>query len=362
MGEIIYQSILNLFKGINPYSVEYELKWGSVIFYQPLIYGPFAIIGFIPAMLLSNWVGSIWPGMIIINLIYEYLFCELLYRGISKDIYLQENAKIPMPIDQQPNRFIHFIGAFFWMIPFGPGCISTILPFPTLLVGLAFYYRNNVKRSSLFISLACITYQLCLLFLPYFIIYYIKNTTMNAFKFTDIINNKKVLNIIKNLLMGALPAIIIFLIFLFWTNPFHLIDSMFLYPNRFPYNKVDGSGVPMDNVYFSIPRLVYELSNGELQIGNQCRLIMFIILAIYMLYYLLSKKNNHIKTFYKYSILATLLFILTTNNGGIHYSYFLLLPIFILIQYNHPDFWKTHSNYYLKNIQTKNTEISTNVN
>ncbi|MHA1339185.1 MAG: hypothetical protein ACTSRZ_03880 [Promethearchaeota archaeon] len=355
VGQLVYQSILNMLHGINPYSVEYELEWGITTFNQPLIYGPFALIAYLPAMLIPNWIGSIWIGMFIQSTIFEYLFCELLYSKISKDPAFQTNAKLRNAEDPYPNKIIHFGGGFFWILTSGILYISSFLPFPVFLVALAFYYRNNTVKSTLCISLACITYQLSFLFLPYFFVYYIKKNLPKNYKilniFSDKENLKLTLNELKKFIIGILPALTIFTIFLLWENPSYIINSLFLYMSKMPYVKAPGSNHTIDEFFVSIPKLLYELSGGTIKIGNIARLIMLACVAIYALLYLFTNKfDNHIKTFYKYSLFAVILFLLTTNYGGIHYFYFGLFPLIALFQYKYPDFVKKRLSFYSKAI------------
>lgn len=351
MSEIIYLALQNLFGGINPYSVQYELHWGATTFTQPFNYGPVTLLMYLPAMLLPMWVGNWWPGMHLMATIYDFLFCEAIIKIAGKDKDLQRYSKLKLDdnqkqADKRPiNKFLFYAGGFLWIFPMGTVYITMFISMPVLLCCLAWCYRDNVKLSAMFIFAACMSYQLCLLILPWYLIYYIKKNLPGDFQWKNIFSDKDVFNnvlrTLVNILIGALPVIIVTLVFLLWDDPMHLINSLFLWSSEKGYVKAPGSEIGGDELYFSIPKLLYEVSGGDIQIGNLARAVAFVILiAVALLYLFTDKMNDHVKAYYQYSILAVALFILTTNIGAIHYIYFMFFPIFVMVQYKKPDFRK----------------------
>lgn len=335
MSESIYLGLQNMLKGVNPYSQIYQLNWGNTTFSQPLNYGPITLLLYLPAMILPNWIGSCWLGMAIMINFYNYLMCESLSMLISKDKAFQENAKLnEIRNDKNVNRFIYYAGGFLWMIPFGSMPETVFIFLPAWLMIMGYYYRNKPILSGLFVSLACMSYQLAFLFLPMFIAYYLKSPQILK-------SLKQNLKKVGNFVLGSIPTIVVSLVFLFWGNPMSFIFSLFLYTGTMGYVKAPGANVSLDGVSWSIPKWLYDLSNGAIQIGNQARLVMFVILGILLIMYLFNVKfHNDVKFQNYYSILAVALFILTTNYGGIHYFIFAILPIIVIIQYYYPDFHK----------------------
>ncbi|MHA1820132.1 MAG: hypothetical protein ACTSVC_06645 [Promethearchaeota archaeon] len=360
MSEIIYLGIQNMIHGTNPYSVTYELHWGLTTFYQPLNYGPLTLIFYLPAMLWPTWIGSIWLGMAVMINVYSYLYSETLCKLVSKDAGLQKYAKIKVEDIQEENRknertkdgrvnrVIYYGGCFLWAIPFGSMPITVFIFMPAWLVILAYYYRDNYILSGLFLGLASFSYQLCFLFIPVYIAYILRPLTSKRIK--SILKGteegkadlKKMLGDLGRFILGLTPALAIFGVFLLWgNNAYDTIYSLFLYTKDMGYVKAPGAGVELDKIFWSIPKWAYILSNGALKIGNIARLIMFIILGGLALFYLFSDKiKDDIKFLHQYQIIAVVLFILTTNYGGLHYFIFMVFPIIALVQLKHPDFHK----------------------
>src|SRR6056297_1924591 len=90
MSEIIFQAMNNMLQGQNPYSVTYELEWGSGTFIQPFNYGPVTLIMLLPAMLLPFWYNTLWVGMYVMINVYYYLLCNYLMKKMTFDKDLQK--------------------------------------------------------------------------------------------------------------------------------------------------------------------------------------------------------------------------------------------------------------------------------
>jgi hypothetical protein len=328
MCQIIYQSLVQLLNGVNPYSLEYELYWGTGTFIQPMNYGPITLLMFLPAMIFPQWIGDyyFWIGGFIMINIYCYLIAETLQKVSVYDTELQYNAKINLSSkDPRENRYLYYCGVFFWGIPFGTMIVTVYVFAPIWLCLLAFHYRANPWKSGLLLSMACFAYQLCFLFVPVYIIYHFKKEIMNVFKFG----------------IASLPSFFLMFIFEIWP-PGGVIDSLFLYTSRQGYIKCPECDGMVDWLHGSLPKILYTTSNGEIQIGNQARIVMFVILSLLCVYFFLTKKHDaHPELFMNwYFAIAVALFTLTTNYGGIHYLTFIAIPLFYVYQIKHPDYRK----------------------
>lgn len=325
---IIYKGFVHLFKGENPYSYWYELNWGTGTFSQPLNYGPLVFIVFLPAMLLPFWYRDLWIGMAVMINVYAFLTAQWVSKWGSQDLSLQKEAEI-ITEDKDPrqNRLLYYGGLFYWMIPLGTTSISVFIYAQIFLCTLAFIYREKPLYAGLFLTIAGLSYQLTLLFLPIYAIYYFKRNWRD----------------LRHFIFGCIPAFLLFLFFVFWQYPAGTIDSLFLYSSSMPYEKCSTCGNNLDRwSIFSIPRLLYNWSAGQIQVGNYFRLGMIAILAIICGIYLFTHKFDKNPDFLlvKYQILAVILFTLTTNYGQSHYLIFLFIPLLYYFQIKKPDFRK----------------------
>ncbi|MHA1648390.1 MAG: hypothetical protein ACTSVU_08870 [Promethearchaeota archaeon] len=326
-SEIIYNAFTQLLSGHNPYSQIYELHWGSSTFTQPFNYGPIMFILFLPAMLIPVWYKSLWIGMAIMINVYCYLIAEYISKKGSRDMRLQKNAKISFfEKDPRQNQMLYYGGVFFWMIPVGTTCITVFIYAPILLVILAFGELKNSFKSGLFISLAGFSYQLVLLFAPIFAIYHLKRGWKDFWRF----------------IMGCIPALLILSVFIVW-SPGGLFESLIGYNAEMPYVKCSDAHNGFDTLsYFSIPKILYSLSNGNIQIGPEMRLGLAVIFGIICLIYLFSHRFDVFEEFFiiKYCIWADIGFTLTTNFGQSHYLIFLYALLLYYYQMKKPDFRK----------------------
>ncbi|MCF2140234.1 MAG: hypothetical protein K9W44_09300 [Candidatus Lokiarchaeota archaeon] len=325
---IIYKAFLHLLDCENPYSFIYELPWGTGTFTQPFNYGPMIFFIYLPAMLLPIWYHDLWIGMAVMINLYSFGIAEILSRIGSQDLSFQVNSTLSIT-DKDPhkNRLLYYGGLFFWMLPFGTTVISVFIYAPIFLCTLAFIYRKYPLIAGFFLMNAALSYQLVLLFVPIFGIYYLKQNWNATLKFV----------------IGCIPALLTLCFFILWQFPAGTIDSLFLYTSRMPYIKCENCGNDLDKwSIFSIPHLLYVLSGGVTQIGNYFRLGVIIVLGIYCCILLFKKETNNqlAITIIKYQILTTILFTLSTNYGQVHYLFFLFVPLLYLFQYFKPDFQK----------------------
>jgi hypothetical protein len=330
MSQIIYYGLRNLLNGQNPYAFEYVLHWGEGTFSQPLNYGPVSLLLFLPAMIIPrpyDWIRCMWIGAFIINNFYCFLISETVRLCCVTDLTLQKNRKINLSsIDPRENRILYYFSVFFWMYPFGSLIVTVFLWMPMWLCLMAFVYRDRPMIAGLFISMAAMTYQLCFLFLPVYAIYAFKKSFRECINFA----------------IGCIPAVIILIVFEIWP-PGGAIDSLFLYTSRMGYIKCDGCEGILENLYGSIPKIVYVASGGKYQIGEISRWIMFSILGfICVIYFFTNKFDKDSELFMNnYFVFATILFTLTTNYGGVHYLLMGFVPVFIILQIKYPDYRKS---------------------
>ncbi|WP_457558519.1 hypothetical protein [Candidatus Harpocratesius sp.] len=340
---IIYKAFLHLLDGKNPYSFIYELPWGTGTFSQPFNYGPMIFFIYLPAMLLPIWYHDLWIGMAVMINLYSFGIAEILSRIGSQDLYFQVNSTLSITDkDSHKNRLLYYGGLFFWLIPLGTTVISVFIYAPIFLSTLAFIYRKNPLITGFFLMSAALSYQIVLLFVPIFGIYYLKQNWNDTLKFV----------------IGCIPAFLILCFFIFWQFPSGTIDSLFFYTSRMPYIKCENCGNDLDKwSIFSIPHLLYVWSNGVIQIGNYFRLGVIIVLGIYCIIILFKKETNNklAITIIKYQILSIILFTLSTNYGQIHYLFFLIVPLLYYFQYLKPDFQKKR---YIQDIQEGNLKTT----
>ncbi|MHA1888441.1 MAG: hypothetical protein ACTSX0_10465 [Promethearchaeota archaeon] len=331
---IIYKGFLHILNGENPYSFIYELPWGTGTFYQPLNYGPLVFILFLPAMFIPIWYHDLWIGMAIMINLYSFGIAEILSNMGSRDAEFQSKIPNSNPdkdvFSNKLSSLLYYGGILFWLVPFGTTVISVFIYAPIFLTTLAFIYRKNPILSGFFLMIGALTYQIVLLLVPIFGIYYLKQNWSATFKFV----------------LGCIPALIVLCFFIFWQYPAGTIDSLFLYTSRMPYIKCETCGNDLDRFsFFSIPHLLYIWSNGNIQVGNYFRLGVVVILGIYCLLLLFQKKESKemAVSIIRYQILSVILFTLTTNYGQMHYLFFTIIPIFFLLQYKKPNWSKSKS-------------------
>ncbi|WP_371804969.1 hypothetical protein [Candidatus Lokiarchaeum ossiferum] len=329
-SEIIYQALQELLGGRNPYSKsEYFLAWGNSQFSQPFNYGPVTLLVYLPAMLIPIWYNNLWIGMAIMINVYSFLIGEFVSKIGSCDRKCQKNAQIShIEKDPRENQLLYYGGIFFWIIPVGTTCITVFIYAPILLTVLAFDKLKNPILSSLCITLAAMSYQLIYLFVPIYVVYHMKRG-LKDFGF---------------FILGALPAIFIGLIFIFWPSG-GFIESLFTYSSNMPYNKCPSCGNNFDSwSVFSIPRILFNISDGSIQIGPEARFFMFFILGVICVVYLFTKRFDSYEEWFliKYFILSVILFTLTTNYGQSHYLIFLFIPLLYYFQMKKPDFHKQY--------------------
>lgn len=329
---IIYKGFLHILKGENPYSYIYELPWGTGTFTQPLNYGPIVFILFLPAMFIPIWYEDLWIGMAIMINLYCFGIAELI-SNIGSNPHTNSNP--PPNIDEKSEEFkkpnetskierkiLYYGGILFWMIPVGTTVISVFIYAPIFISLLAFIFRRNAFLTGFFIMVGGLSYQLVLLFVPIYFVYYLKQDWKLCIKFVA----------------GCLPAFLILLFFVFWQYPAGTIESLFLYTSTMPYVKCDNCGNNLDNFsFFSIPQLLFQWSNGSIQAGNYFRMGVVIILGVYCLWVLFNKRIISSRELpiqiLKYQIIAVILFTISNNYGQIHYLLFTIVPLILYFQF-----------------------------
>jgi hypothetical protein len=329
-SEIIYQAFQELFSGRNPYSkAEYELAWGDSTFSQPFNYGPVTLLLYLPAMVLPMWYNNLWVGMALMINVYSFLIAEYVSKIGSQDTKCQLKAQISyVTKDPRENQLLYYGGIFFWLIPVGTTCMTVFIYAPIFLTVIAFDKLKNPVLSGLCITLAAMSYQLIYLFIPIYAIFHAKRGVKELGKF----------------ILGSLPAILLLLTFVIWP-PGGIIDSLFRYTSKMPYNKCIECGNEFDSwSIFSIPRIAYNLSGGEITIGPEARLVMFLLLGTLCAVYFFTKRFDSYEEWFiiKYFLLAIVLFTLTTNYGQSHYLIFLFIPLLYYFQMKKPDFHKKY--------------------
>lgn len=329
-SDIIFQAFQELLSGRNPYSKsEYLLAWGDLSFSQPFNYGPVTLLVYLPAMLIPFWYNNLWIGMAVMINVYSFLIGEYVSKIGSCDKKCQKNAQIShFEKDPRENQLLYYGGIFFWIIPVGTTCMTVFIYAPILLTVIAFDKLENPYLSSLCITLAAMSYQLIYLFVPIYAIYHSKRGFKELGKF----------------ILGALPALFLAFIFILWPSG-GIIDSLFLYTKNMPYIKCPECGNSFDSwSIFSIPRILYNFSDGSIKIGSQARLVMFFILGVLCAVYLFTKRFDSYEEWFliKYFILSVILFTLTTNYGQSHYLIFLFIPLLYYFQMKKPDFHKKY--------------------
>ncbi len=354
MSEIIYYAMNNMLRGENPYAVMYEIEWGSGTFYQPFNYGPVTLLMLLPAMALPYWYNSFWLGMYVMNNVYSYLLSEYLMKYLAYDKGLQkENSSLYLAhkdknqkktknqtysennsqnnshlyeLELRKNRGIYYAGIFLWLLPFGTLVVTNFLMLPILFVTLAFGERKSPFWCSFFITMGAMCYQMVLLFIPVFAAYHYKQDIKNVWYF----------------ILGAIPASLFFMIFMVW-GPGGIIYSTFLYTSEMGYVKCPTCDHTFDNwSVFSIPKLLYVLSDGQIQIGNLTRVFLVFLLGVSLLLYIFRDDFGKYDEKYiqKYLMYAVLGFVLTNNYGQVHYFLLGVVPLLIYLQIKNPDYRK----------------------
>ncbi|MHA1611340.1 MAG: hypothetical protein ACTSYU_04735, partial [Promethearchaeota archaeon] len=326
---IIFKGFDHLFSGENPYSFIYELEWGVGTFSQPLNYGPLIFLIYLPAMALPFWYGDLWIGMALMINIYSFFTADFLIQASYQDInqsnlfeyHLRNETSVKQisPKHSPRQSVLYYGGIIYWVIPFWTTTITVFIYAQIFLCTFAFFYRRKPFLVGLLLMIAGLSYQLVLLFLPIYAVYYLKQKFSKFLRFV----------------LGCLPPFLILLFFIGWQYPAGTIESLFLYSGTMPYVKCPSCGNDLDNwSVFSIPRLLYLWSDGTIQIGNILRLVMLGILGSICVFFLFSPifKKSPDKWIIRYQILAVALFILTTNYGQIHYIFFIAPPVIYLLQ------------------------------
>lgn len=249
MNEVLLLAIRRLFEGENPYEYgyEYTLSLFDHTYQYHFGYPPVAIFAYLPVLLYPETWG-VWDFnivMFIMNLIFDFL-C----------VYLFTEKRKP---------FANYTMAVYWAIPiFSYADYVTFFSFMYLLIFLAFYYRDDPLKSSLFLFLSVGSYHLLIVMIPALIIYYLRDyltleesvsqyksefekhgnkkftsgeileksfsrsTLKRATKrgFEDI--KDKLIPVAKKVLIGIVPTLLMFLPFILWDFAgfkYHLFDA-----------------------------------------------------------------------------------------------------------------------------------------
>ncbi len=317
MNELLYKGMINLIQGIYPYGQTYQLTTFGGTFTQSYFnYPPIAILFHLPALLWPgpHSIGTIdfMPGFFLLHTIFDFITYYRLYQA--------GHTRAPGMIWINPGMvFVNII---------------TFLSLPLLLLTLTMLNIDDPFRCGLYASLLATSYQIGIVFLPFFIIYYFHQN-----KLTPII-------------LGMLPAILITGLF-FILNPiglFHdLIVAQFLL--RYPINWMDPNPTsPFFNRYYplaflfmgSIPALIFNFAIGlgvQPEYAPRLALPMILLvglLGLILLIQLYKKPRRGLSILFSGLILALL--IASTTEGIAHYWVLTILLPFHAWRYRE-DYW-----------------------
>ncbi|MFX0134244.1 MAG: hypothetical protein ACFFDN_11430, partial [Candidatus Hodarchaeota archaeon] len=251
MNEIVYEGLIYISRGINPYGQWYFLKIFNYGYFEGhnqnhFGYGPFMFILYLPTLLWPSAFASVgtmdfMPAFIIMNNIFDFLTFYHLYkyetfRNISW-IYWAN------PIMVLVGSFSFFNSLFF-------------------LLALGFINLENPKISAFYFALATISYQYILIFIAFVFIFH---------------KNK-----LKEIFIGIVPALIVIGIFFLWGPKVFINDVLLTQFKRqyIPWTSIWAKDVTIAYAT-SIPALIYNLTGSGLN------------LPAYQLFYILNNINSN---------------------------------------------------------------------
>ncbi|MFX0169727.1 MAG: hypothetical protein ACFE89_10280 [Candidatus Hodarchaeota archaeon] len=307
MNELVYQGLLNLVSGVNPYGQPYVLHTFRGPYPQNYFnYTPFAILFHLPTLLWPGpqSVGSIdfMPAFFLLHTVFTFITYYRLWqhdhRIISKMIWV--------------NPFFVFLD------------VITFMSLPIMLLTLALLNANDGLRSGFYATLLAATYQMGSVFLPFLLVYHWQKKQF------------------YRPLLGMIPIIVVVLVFFIW-NPLTFIqDLIIIQIGRPPVNWQDSlSSSPYYNRYYpmnflfmgSLPSIAFNLAiylGATPALAPQFAPLMILSVAIFgivcLIYYI--QHPRHALLIFLPGITLSL-FIASTAEGLAHY-WTLCIPLLFL--------------------------------
>ena len=297
MNELVFEGMVNLLQGINPYGQHYLLNTFAGPFTQDYFnYPPFAILFHLPALL---WPGhpsvgtmDFMPGFFLLHWFFDFVTYYRLWQNehtiISKIIWI--------------TPFFVFVD------------VITFMSLPLMLLTLSLLNLDRPIRNGLYGVLLASTYQMGGIFLPFLFVFHWRQGQLR-------------LN-----LLGMLPGLVVVFAFFFW-NPLLFVQDLFIHQiGRPPVNWQDFNNLsPYYNRYYplvflfmgSIPSWTFNL--GILMgvpppIAPQIAPMMMsfvIVLGLISLWQFIKNPRKALTILFPGLLLA--LFIASTAEGLAHY-------------------------------------------
>ncbi|MFX1452053.1 MAG: hypothetical protein ACFFCM_14540 [Promethearchaeota archaeon] len=236
MNEIVYEGLIYISRGINPYGQWYFLKIFNYGYFEGhnqnyFGYGPFMFILYLPTLIWPSAFASVgtmdfMPAFIIMNNIFDFLVFYNLYK-------YESFRKISWIYWANPVMVLVGAFSFFNSIFF--------------LLTIGFIKLENPKLSALYFALASISYQYILIFTAFVFIYH---------------KDK-----IKEFIMGIIPALIVMGIFFLWGPRVFINDVLLMQFKRqyIPWTSIWAKDVPIAYAS-SLPAIIYNLTGSGLNL------------------------------------------------------------------------------------------------
>ncbi len=273
MNELLFKGIDNLLHGISPYGQSYSLATFGGAFNQSYFnYPPFAIIFHLPVLL---WPGpqslgtlDFMPGFFLLHTLFDFI----LYYRLHQAGY----SRAPLMLWVNPGMV--FVD------------VVTFISLPLLLLTLAILNINDPVRCGLYSALLAASYQLGVIFLPFFIIYHITQKDS------------------RRTIASMLPVLAVVLAFLVF-SPITFVNDLFIAQfGRPPVNWGDSNPIsPFFNRYYpmgflfmgSVPALVFNFAIGlgvspalAPRIAFPMLLLVGVITIIFLIHFILNPRRG----------------------------------------------------------------------
>lgn len=297
MNELLFKGLANLLQGTSPYGQSYALATFGGSFTQSYFnYPPFAIIFHIPGLLWPgpHSIGSLdfMPGFLLLHTFFDFIIYYRLHQaGYSR-----------APVMLWVNPGMVFVD------------VVTFISLPLLLLTLAILNINDAFRCGLYSALLAASYQLGVVFLPFFLIYHLDRKNF------------------RRAIAGMLPVFAVTLFF-FVISPFAFTNDLFIAQfGRPPVNWLDSNpSSPFFNRYYpmsflfmgSLPAIVFNIA---ISLGvspalapriSLPMLIIVVVIALVFLIHFLRNPRRGLAILYP-GVLLTLL-IASMSEGIAHY-------------------------------------------
>ncbi len=341
MNEIVYEGLIYLSRGINPYGQWYFLKIFNYGYFEGhnqtyFGYGPFMFILYLPTLLWPSKFASIgamdfMPAFVIMNNVFDFLTFYHLYK--------YETFKKVSWI-YWVNPIMVLVGAFSFF--------NSIF----FLMALGFINLENPKLSSFYFALASISYQYILIFISFVFIYHRKE--------------------LKKFIISLLPALLVLGVFFMMGPKVFINDVLLMQFGRqyIPWTSIWARDVPIAYAC-SLPALIFNMTgsglnlpayqvfyilnslsseslpfiwllypfNFQFDFGMQISTYLTVLAIVTFCILLLHnfKSNDRDRTF-DYMIITYCALIFANQTGLYHYWFILLIPL--LFYYKKEDFYK----------------------